>query len=163
MHNYRQIGSTLLLAGGLFSAPASGEVETFVSPFVPSLPFSGATRAGDMIFVGGTLGYEPDGRSLVSGGISKEADAAFKNVIGMVNRAGGKRSDIAKCVVLLSDITHFSEMNKSFAKHFPTSPPTRSTIVVAAIPRNATIEVECTAIVQNTKTSKRYIHEESTH
>lgn len=147
----RQLGSMLLVIGGLFSAPAHGQVKTFVSPFVPSLPFSGATRAGNMIFVGGTLGYEPDGKSLVRGGISKEADAAFRNVIGMVKRAGGKRSDIAKCVVLLSDISHFSEMNKSFANHFPSSPPTRSTIIVAAIPRNAAIEVECTAIVQNTK------------
>ena len=163
MQRSKRIGSIFLLLGGLLSGPAHGEVKTFISPFVPSLPFSGATRAGDMIFVGGTLGYEPDGKSLVPGGISKEADAAFKNVIGMVNRAGGKRSDIAKCIVLLSDISHFTEMNKSFAKHFPTSPPTRSTMVVAAIPRNAAIEVECTAIVQNTNTSKYYMHEGSSH
>lgn len=132
---------------GLLAMPAFGEVKTFQSPLTPSAPYSGATRAGNMIFVGGIIGLEPNGKTLVPGGIYEEAKAAFNHVITMIERAGGTRSDIAKCVVLLSDINYFPEMNKVFTSYFPASPPTRSTIVVPAIPMNAAIEVECTALL----------------
>lgn len=99
-----------------------------------------------MIFVGGIIGLEPNGKTLVPGGITAEASAAFNHVITMVERARGKRSDIAKCVVVFSDINYFPEMNKVFTSYFPTSPPTRSTIVVPAIPMNAAIEAERTTM-----------------
>jgi 2-iminobutanoate/2-iminopropanoate deaminase len=142
-----RLAAAALAGTGLLAIPALGEVKTFKSPLTPAAPYSGATRAGNMIFVGGIIGLEPNGKTLVPGGIKEEAEAAFRHVITMLERAGGKRSDIAKCVVLLSDINYFPEMNKVFTSYFPTSPPTRSTIVVPVIPMNAAIEVECTAIL----------------
>lgn len=141
-----RLGAAAVAFSATLATPAQGEVQTFKSPLTPSAPYSGATRAGNIILVGGIIGLEPNGKTLVPGGITAEANAAFKHVITMVERAGGKRSDIAKCVVLLSDIDYFPEMNKVFTSYFPTSPPTRSTIVVPAIPMKAAIEVECTAI-----------------
>jgi 2-iminobutanoate/2-iminopropanoate deaminase len=142
-----RLTAAVVAATAILAVPALGEVKTFKSPLTPSAPYSGATRAGNMIFVGGIIGLEPNGKTLVPGGITEEARAAFNHVIAMIKRAGGKRSDIAKCVVLLSDIENFPEMNKVFTSYFPASPPTRSTIVVPAIPMNAAIEVECTAVL----------------
>lgn len=136
-----------IVASGILAIPALGEVKTFKSPLTPKAPYSGATRAGNLIFVGGIIGLESNGKKLVPGGITSEAKAAFNHVITMVKRAGGKRSDIAKCTVLLSDIDYFPDMNEVFTSYFPASPPTRSTIVVPSIPMNAAIEVECTAIL----------------
>ena len=142
-----RLAAAALAESGILAMPAFGEVKTFKSPLTPSAPYSGATRAGNVIFVGGILGLDPNSKTLVPGGITEEAKAAFNHVITMVKLAGGKRADIAKCTVLLSDIDYFPDMNEVFTSYFPASPPTRSTIVVPAIPMNAAIEVECTAVL----------------
>jgi reactive intermediate/imine deaminase len=133
------------LANTFLAYPALSQVQTFRSVSAPSAPYSGATRAGNTIYVGGVIGLSKNEKSLVPGGIEEEANAAFDHVIAMVEKAGGEKTDIAKCLVLVSDIDYFPTLNKVFTEKFPIAPPTRSTIVVGKIPMDAAIEVECTA------------------
>lgn len=133
------------LTNSFLAYPAISQVQTYRSLSAPSSPYSGATRAGNTIYVGGVIGLSDNEKSLVPGGIEEEANAAFDHVIAMVEKAGGEKTDIAKCIVLVSNIDYFPALNKVFTEKFPTAPPTRSTIVVDKIPMEAAIEVECTA------------------
>jgi 2-iminobutanoate/2-iminopropanoate deaminase len=55
-------------------------------------------------------------------------------------------SDVAKCTVFLTDAANFAAMNQVYREFFPTDPPARSTVAVAAlVVPNALIEIECIA------------------
>lgn len=135
------------LAIGLGTAVAApAELKTYPSTAVEGLPYSGAVRAGDVVYVGGVLGTAEGGQDLVPGGITPEARQAFGHMKNMLEAAGTSLDRTFKCIVLLSDIDDFPEMNAVFTEFFPESPPTRSTIIVPEIPKNAAIEVDCNAL-----------------
>jgi len=139
------IGAALLLA-----APASGALAedrtAYPSTAVEGLPYSGAVRAGGMVYVGGVLGTAPGTADLVPGGITPETRQAFEHVKTMLEQAGSSMDRAIRCIVLLADIDDFPAMNAVFREFFPKDPPTRSTIIVPEIPKGAAMEVECTAL-----------------
>jgi 2-iminobutanoate/2-iminopropanoate deaminase len=53
---------------------------------------------------------------------------------------------VAKCTVFLTDAANFAAMNQVYREFFPTDPPARSTVAVAAlVVPNSLIEIECIA------------------
>ena len=140
--------AAIALAIGLGTANAAApELKAYPSTAVEGLPYSGAVRAGDVVYVGGVLGTAEGGKELVPGGITPETRQAFAHVKTMLEGAGTSLDRTFKCMVLLSDINDFPAMNAVFRDVFPEAPPTRSTIIVPEIPMNAAIEVECNALV----------------
>ena len=107
---------------------------------------SPAVRVGDVIFLSGVLGTKPGGGGLADGGIEGQTRQALENVKSSLELAGATMADVAKCTVFLSDVANFQAMNKVYREFFPTDPPARSTVAVAAlVVPNALIEIECTA------------------
>lgn len=107
---------------------------------------SPAVRVGDVIFLSGVLGTKPGGGGLAEGGIEGQTRQALENVKSSLELAGATMADVAKCTVFLSDVANFQAMNKVYREFFPTDPPARSTVAVAAlVVPNALIEIECTA------------------
>jgi 2-iminobutanoate/2-iminopropanoate deaminase len=49
--------------------------------------------------------------------------------------------------IFLKDIGNFNQVNEVYATYFPSSPPARSTVEVAKLPRNADIEIEAIALI----------------
>jgi 2-iminobutanoate/2-iminopropanoate deaminase len=47
----------------------------------------------------------------------------------------------------LKDIANFNQVNEVYATYFPSSPPARSTVEVAKLPRDVDIEIEALAII----------------
>lgn len=131
----------------VFGATGAGAAErvAYPSPILDGLAYSGAVRAGDMVYVGGVLGTVAGKAELVPGGITPEARQAFAHISTILDEAGSSIDRTVKCLVLLSDIDDFPAMNAVFREVFPQDPPTRSTIIVPEIPMNAAIEVECNA------------------
>jgi len=50
-----------------------------------------------------------------------------------------------KTTVFLTDLGNFETMNRIYAEYFPGSYPARSAVQVAALPKGASIEIECIA------------------
>jgi 2-iminobutanoate/2-iminopropanoate deaminase len=55
---------------------------------------------------------------------------------------------VVKTTVFLRDIGEFAKMNKVYAEFFPSDPPARSAVQVAALPKHAAVEIEAIAIVE---------------
>jgi 2-iminobutanoate/2-iminopropanoate deaminase len=111
----------------------------------PGGVLSAAVRVGDIVFLSGVLGTKPGG-GFADGGIEGQTRQALENVKGNLALAGAKMEDVAKCTVFLTDAANFAAMNKVYHEFFPTDPPARSTVAVAAlVVPNALIEIECTA------------------
>lgn len=112
----------------------------------PGGVLSPAVRVGDLLFLSGVMGTKPGGGGLADGGIEGQTRQALENVKSALALAGAAMADVAKCTVFLTDAANFAAMNQVYREFFPTDPPARSTVAVAAlVVPNSLIEIECTA------------------
>ena len=106
-------------------------------------PYSQAVRVGDTVYLSGQLGFDPRAMELVAGGVEPEARRVFENIKAVVAAAGGSLAHICKVTIFLVDINDFPKVNEIMASCFSEPYPARATFAVAALPRNARVEVEC--------------------
>ncbi|MDP8968255.1 MAG: Rid family hydrolase, partial [Actinomycetota bacterium] len=91
-------------------------------------PYSAGVRAGDLLFVSGQGGMDPDTGELAGEGFLEQARQAFRNLEAVL-RAGGSRLDlVVNTTVLITDFEVFGELNEVFAESFPDDPPARMTM-----------------------------------
>ncbi len=109
-------------------------------------PYSQAIRAGGFIFCSGIVALSPDTGSLIEGGIEAEVRQALDNLSALLEDVGSSLEAVVKTTVFLADIADFPLFNDIYAGYFPSDPPARSTVQVAALPLGARIEVEAIAL-----------------
>jgi 2-iminobutanoate/2-iminopropanoate deaminase len=110
-------------------------------------PYSVAIRAGMFVFASGQLGLDPHSGNIVPGGIETETRQALTNILHVLADSGSSMDSVVKTTVFLKDMADFSKMNAVYAEFFPVNPPARSTVQVAALPRDGTIEIEAVALL----------------
>ncbi len=109
-------------------------------------PYVQAIRAGGLVFVSGQLAVEPATGQLIDGDIGAMTRRIFANLNAVLEAAGSSLAKVVKVTVFLADMDDFQAMNQVYAEFFPASPPARSTVQVARLPREARIEVEAIAL-----------------
>lgn len=99
-----------------------------------------------MVFTAGQVGLDPHKGELVAGGVGEQADRALLNLAAVLEGAGLTMADVVKTTVYLVDMQDFQAMNDVYGRHFPSSPPARTTIAAAGLPRGARVEIEAVAV-----------------
>ena len=94
---------------------------------IPGLPFSKAVRAGDYVYVSGSVGFDADNK-LVQGGMEAETRQALENIKALLAEAGCAMADVIKCTIWIDDVRDFPILNRVYAEYFAESPPARSTV-----------------------------------
>jgi 2-iminobutanoate/2-iminopropanoate deaminase len=107
-------------------------------------PYSQAIESDGLLFCSGQVGLDPVTGQLV-GGIEEQVERALLNLEGVLAAAGMTAADIVKTTIFLVDLAHFSTVNAIYARHMVEPAPARSTVQVAALPRNALVEIEAIA------------------
>ena len=110
-------------------------------------PYSQAIQAGKFLFLSGQIPLDPKTGELVKGDIRKQTQQVLENIKGVLESQGLGMEDIVKVTIFLKDIGNFNQVNEVYATYFPSSPPARSTVEVAKLPRDADIEIETIALV----------------
>jgi 2-iminobutanoate/2-iminopropanoate deaminase len=113
----------------------------------PIGPYSQAIRANGFLFVSGQVALDPKTGEFSSGDIRQQTERVLENVKGIVEAAGSHLNHVVKTTVFLKDINDFAAMNEVYAKFFPATPPSRSTVQVARLPKDALVEVEVIAVL----------------
>lgn len=108
-------------------------------------PFSKVTEANGFVFLAGTVGEAPGSHGAVPGGIEAETRAMLDNVGRLLRTVGLDYADVVRCTVYLIDFSEFAAMNAVYTTYFPTEPPARATVGVAALAADFRIEIEVTA------------------
>ena len=117
----------------------------FPSPDVIG-PYSPAVKAGPMLFVSGQIGLNPETDTFTGNDIESQTKQALTNLMTVLGRAGYDSSDVVQCTVYLKDMKDFQRMNLIYGGFFAEDKyPTRSTVEVANLPRNAQIEIAAIA------------------
>ena len=107
-------------------------------------PYSQAIRVGDTLYMAGQIPLDPVTMQMIEGDFEKEARRVFENIKAVIAAAGGTFDQVAKVTIFLTDFANFAKVNEIMAQYFKEPYPARSTVAVAALPRNARVEVECT-------------------
>ena len=81
---------------------------------------------------------------MVEGDFEAEARRVFENIKAVIAAAGGSFAQVVKVTIFLTDFANFAKVNELMAQYFKEPYPARSTVAVAALPRNARVEIECT-------------------
>jgi len=110
-------------------------------------PYSQAIRAGDFLFLSGQIPLDPKTGELVKGDIRQQTKQVLENIKGVLESQGLGMEDVVKATIFLKDIGNFNQVNEVYAAYFPSSPPARSTVEVAKLPRDADIEIEAIALI----------------
>ena len=111
-------------------------------------PYSQAIRAGNLLFVSGQIPIDPSTGSLIADkSIGAQTRRALWNLQGIVSAAGGSMDHVVKTTVFLKNMNDFGEMNSVYAGFFGSRAPARSTVEVARLPRDVSIEIDCIAIL----------------
>lgn len=128
---------------------SSARKEVIIAEGAPKAigPYSVAIRSGDLIFVSGTLGMEPETGELVTGGIEAQTRKSLENLNNILKSARSSLDRVVKTTVFLKDMKEFPLMNAVYAEFFQLDPPARSTVEVAALPKGAAVEIEAVATV----------------
>ena len=152
MTNLRHLVSlhvfALLLAGCATRPAPEPAYHTLPGRAALDLPYSDAVRAGNLLFLAGTVGTAPGTRQLVPGGVAAETRQVLENIKTNLERHGSSMDRAVKCTVFLADIGDFEAMNAVYRQYFPRNKPARTTVGVAGLPLGARVEIECIASVR---------------
>jgi len=111
-------------------------------------PYSVACRVNNLVFTAGQVGIDPATGDIVAGGIEAETRQVFENLTNVLEAAGSSLENVVKTTVFLADMGDFAFMNGIYATYFTENFPARSTVQVAALPKNASVEIEVVAVVR---------------
>ncbi len=109
-------------------------------------PYSQAIAAGGLLFCSGQIGLDPATGSLVPGSIADETRRVLENVRAVLAAAGLELTSVVRTTVYLVNLTDFPVVNQVYAEFFPAPSPARSTVQVAALPREARVEIDAIAV-----------------
>jgi 2-iminobutanoate/2-iminopropanoate deaminase len=110
-------------------------------------PYSQAIRTENLVFTAGQIGLNPATMEIVEGGIEAQTRQVLTNLKNVLESADSGLNFVVKTTVFLQDMGDFAAMNAVYAEFFPENAPARSTVAVAALPKGALVEIECTALL----------------
>lgn len=108
-------------------------------------PYSQAIACNDMIFVSGQIAINPATGNIEGSTIEEQTERVLKNLEAILTAAGSNIAKTVKCTVFLSDMNDFAPFNSVYAKRFGETPPARSTVQAARLPRDVKIEIDAIA------------------
>ncbi|HTM30815.1 MAG TPA: RidA family protein [Vicinamibacterales bacterium] len=123
--------------------------EVVSSPGAPAAigPYSAGVRAGNLLFLSGSIPLDPATGQVVPGDIAAQATRAMENIKALLTAAGADFANVVKTTVFLADMNEFAAMNEVYAKYFVAPFPARSTVQVARLPRDVRVEIEVVAVL----------------
>lgn len=105
-------------------------------------PYSQAVSTGNFLFTSGQLPIDPRLGKIPEGSIKEHTHLALRNLEAIAKEAGTSLANAVKVTVFLQDMKDFQEVNTIYSEYFKEPFPARSAFQVAALPLNASIEIE---------------------
>jgi 2-iminobutanoate/2-iminopropanoate deaminase len=120
--------------------------QTFTAPDAapPVGPYSPAVAAGQLVFLSGQVALDAEGR-LAAITVPDQTRKAMENMRLLLAAAGLTFGDVVKTTIFLTNMEDFAAVNEVYGEFFTPPYPARSTVEVAALPKNAKVEIEAIA------------------
>lgn len=104
--------------------------------------YSQAVRSGNTVYLSGQIPLLPETMELVEGGMEAQIKRVFDNLAAVADAAGGSLAAVVKLNIYLTDLGYFALVNQIMADYFQQPYPARAAVGVAALPRDAQVEMD---------------------
>ena len=94
---------------------SSHPTERAPAPF-QGAPYSQGIVFGDLVFVAGQLGIDPETIRDLDGGIEEQTEQVMKNIRAILEEAGSSTKQLLKCTIFLADFDDFAAVNEVYAQ-----------------------------------------------
>jgi aminoacrylate peracid reductase len=111
----------------------------------PIAPYSAATRAGNTIYVSGTLALGEGGAVLHSGNAAKQTRHVLETIRTILEAAGASLEDVAFNHIFLTDWADYPAMNVVYGEFFPGAKPARYCIQCGLVKPGLVVEIASVA------------------
>ncbi len=108
-------------------------------------PYSQAVRAQGFLFTAGQVALDPRTMKVVGGSVGEQTQRVLENLKAILEAGGSSLDQVVKTTVYLRDMKDFSAMNEVYATFFAGVPPARSTVAVAGLPLDVSVEIDAVA------------------
>jgi 2-iminobutanoate/2-iminopropanoate deaminase len=112
-------------------------------------PYSQAVRSGSMLFCAGQIPLDPRTGQIVSEDVAEQTRRVLENIAGLLKAEHLSFAHVVKTTIFLTSMGDFQTVNEVYATYFKEDPPARSTVAVAALPKNAKVEIEVIAMASD--------------
>ena len=107
----------------------------------PVGPYSQAVNYNGLVIASGQIGIDPKTGILNTSSIENELNQVLKNIDALLKASNLNRDHILKCSIFLKNMDDFNEVNEIYASFFEKPYPSRETVEVSRLPKNANIEI----------------------
>lgn len=144
------IFTLILFTPAIVGAQTKSKVEFLNSGAILSeslgLPFSEAVKVADTIHLSGQIGIIPHTLKLIDGGIEAQTKQTMNNIKSTLEAHGLSMASIAKCTIMLADMSEWPKFNAIYKTFFSQPYPARSAFGVNGLAFGARVEVDCLAV-----------------
>jgi len=109
-------------------------------------PYSQAIRANGFVFVSGQVAMDPATQQVITGDVAAQTDRVLKNLSAILRAAGTGLEKVVRSTVFLKNMGDFAAMNEVYGHYFASTPPARSTVEVARLPKDVLVEIDVIAL-----------------
>src|SRR5438477_12194723 len=112
-------------------------------------PYNQAIRCGQFVYTSGQIALDPATGELTGDDVQAQTHRVLQNLQAVLNSAGTSLTGVVKTTVFLARMSDFQAMNAVYATYFNGLTPARTTVAVAELPRQALVEIECIALIED--------------
>lgn len=125
------------------ASPGRQAFERYPNPD-PKGPFARAVRVGDLVLLSGQIGLRED--DTLPEDFDEQAHQVMRNIEQDLEAIGLGMDAVAKCTVMIEDISLWGRFNQIYAGYFASDQlPARSAFGASGLALGAAVEVECIA------------------
>lgn len=106
-------------------------------------PYSHAVVSNGLLFCSGQIPLDPYTGELIDGGVGDQTRRCLDNLAAVAESAGARLADSVRLTIYAVDLPgDWAEINEVYGSFFPSDPPARAAVGVAALPKGARVEID---------------------
>jgi aminoacrylate peracid reductase len=111
----------------------------------PLAPYVPGTRAGNVVYVSGTLAMDSSGKVVGEGDARAQTRAVIESIRSVLKGTGADLQHIAYNMIFIKDRTHYAAMNEVYGEFFGANPPARYCLVCDLVKPEFLVEITSVA------------------
>ncbi len=109
-------------------------------------PYSQAVIANGMVYTSGQIALTPEG-VMLEDDVVIQTKQVLKNLQAVLEEAGSSMSKVVKTTIFIASMDDFAVINEIYEDAFGSHKPSRATVAVKTLPKNALVEIDAVALV----------------
>jgi aminoacrylate peracid reductase len=107
----------------------------------PLAPYSPGVRAGNAVYVSGTVPMDSEGKTIAPDDAKAQTRAVLEAIKAVLEAAGATMADVVFNTIILKDFADYKAMNEVYAEYFPKEPPARYCIAARLVREDFLVEI----------------------